>query len=136
MGIVKVDIDELTDKITEKITAKFEERFRNIEKQLDSIDRITSNTSDDLKEDRKDLGHIKVNSAGTEQGIKELIDMSAKSSEDIATVVGQQIKSELKHTSDKIAEKVQPTIADGLKKFLKISKNGVELKKKKRFWFF
>lgn len=130
-----IDINELADKISDRVFAKFDERFKAIEYHLKSIDSITTGTKDDLGNDRKDIGIMKTSSAGAEQGMKELLDVSSNQEKKIVEAVGKKIDEKLNEAPKVIADQVQPKIEKNFLNFLQFNRNTV-IKKKKRFWFF
>ena len=105
--------------IHDEIDAAFKNRFKPLLEKLDNIANTADGFYSQLDEDRKDMAFIKTSQATVERLCRELIDIVATQSKRQAESLEEKVTSAVETIGDRVAEKVEPAMAQTMKKVKK-----------------
>lgn len=102
--------------IHDEIQAAIKERFKPLLEKLDNIANTADGFYEQLDEDRKDIAHVRTSQDTVERLCRELLDILASQSKRNEKRFEEKITGAVESIGDKIAEKVEPVMAQTMKK--------------------
>lgn len=124
--------EEQLDLISARLMAGFKTEFAEVNRKLDSIQKVVDIQVANTDEDHKDFAQMKTNQATIAQAQKELIDMVQTMSKRVSDRVVDQTNATIEKAADRVAESVEPALQKATHKI----KNGLPLLQGKHWWQF
>lgn len=119
------DIDLLKQELSSHIDVVISEKFKVIEKALkvqdrkiNSIQNTVDVTEDELTQDRKDIGDLKIAQQGINTQFQEFRDMMGRQTETIIRKVTDSVEEKLHKVGEKMAEPVKDQVDKALTDFV------------------
>lgn len=124
---------ELKDFIGDRIDASVKEQFKQTNAKIAELLDAVRAGFDQLDDDRKDLGKIKIDHANILQFFKELLDIFPRQTEKITDAMQRVANSAISDATEAVKEETAPAVRKALDSY---ASDTTEAKKaqKKRFW--
>lgn len=102
--------------IHDEIEAAIKDRFKPLLEKLDNLTHTADGFYSQLDEDRKDIAFVKTSQSTVERLCRELIDIVATNSKRQEKSLEEKVTSAVETIGDRVAERVEPAMAQTMKK--------------------